>query len=152
MPGPCRPIELSIPLGVSAIRGVGRPERGRSCTDLVTTAPIAVRSTNGSSSGRTPSSPEAVSTGLGIAADPSDVDMSTAVSTSGHGATTPIASAPTTSQGSVPTSANRTRSPPNTGPSTQDREKRVRPSSPTTGSTQVMQTPIPQAIDSSTAT
>ena len=50
MPGPCRPIELSMPLGVSAIRGVGRPERGRSCTDLVTTAPIAVRSTNGSSS------------------------------------------------------------------------------------------------------
>ena len=66
--------------------------------------------------------------------------------------TTPIASAPTTSQGSVPTSAKRTRSPPNTGPSVQDREKRVRPSSPTTGSTQVMQTPIPQAIDSSTAT
>ena len=29
---------------------------------------------------------------------------------------------------------------------------RVRPSSPTTGSTQVMQTPMPQAIDSSTAT
>ena len=29
---------------------------------------------------------------------------------------------------------------------------RVLPSSPTTGSTQVMQTPMPQAIDSSTAT
>ncbi len=29
---------------------------------------------------------------------------------------------------------------------------RVSPSSPTTGSTQVMHTPIPQAIDSSTAT
>ncbi len=69
----------------------------------------------------------------------------------GH-ATTPIASAPTTSAVSVPTSANRTRSPPNTGPSTQDRANRVRPSAPTTGSTQVMQTPIPQAIDSSTAT
>ena len=25
MPGPCKPIELSMPLGVSAIRGVGRP-------------------------------------------------------------------------------------------------------------------------------
>ena len=40
----------------------------------------------------------------------------------------------------------------NTGPSMQDRVNRVRPSSPTTGSTQVMHTPIPQAIDSSTAT
>ena len=39
MPGPCRPIELSMPLGVSAIRGVGRPDRGRSMIDLVTTAP-----------------------------------------------------------------------------------------------------------------
>ena len=26
MPGPCRPIELSMPLGVSAMRGVGRPD------------------------------------------------------------------------------------------------------------------------------
>ena len=66
--------------------------------------------------------------------------------------TTPIASAPTTSAGSVPTSAKRTRSPPNTGPSTHERANRVRPSAPTTGSTQVMQTPMPQAIDSSTAT
>ena len=39
MPGPCRPIELSMPLGVSAIRGVGRPERGLRMMDLVTTAP-----------------------------------------------------------------------------------------------------------------
>ena len=39
MPGPCRPIELSIPLGVSAIRGVGRPARGATMTDLVTIAP-----------------------------------------------------------------------------------------------------------------
>ena len=38
-----------------------------------------------------------------------------------------------------------------TGPSVQDRVIRVTPSSPTTGSTQVMQTPIPQAIDSSTS-
>ena len=37
MPGPCRPIELSMPLGVSAIRGVGRPDRGCSMIDLVTT-------------------------------------------------------------------------------------------------------------------
>ncbi len=52
----------------------------------------------------------------------------------------------------MPTSSHRTRSCSNTGPSTQDRLIRVTPSSPTTGSTQVMQTPIPQAIDSSTAT
>jgi hypothetical protein len=52
----------------------------------------------------------------------------------------------------VPTSSQRTRSAAKTGPSTQDRVIRVMPSFPTTGSTQVMHTPIPQAIDSSTAT
>ena len=40
IPGPCKPIELSIPDGVSAIRGVGRPWRGLFITDFVTTAPI----------------------------------------------------------------------------------------------------------------
>ena len=34
MPGPCSPMELSIPLGVSAMRGVGRPERGCSMIAL----------------------------------------------------------------------------------------------------------------------
>ena len=38
-PGPCRPIELSMPLGVSAMRGVPRPDRGSAITDLVTNAP-----------------------------------------------------------------------------------------------------------------
>jgi hypothetical protein len=33
-------MELSIPEGVSAIRGVGRPWRGLFITDFVTTAPI----------------------------------------------------------------------------------------------------------------
>jgi len=47
-------------------------------------------------------------------------------------------------------SSQRTSSPRNTGPSTQDRTIRVTPSSPMTGSTQVMHTPMPQAIDSST--
>ncbi len=46
MPGPCRPMEFSIPLGVSAIRGVGRPARGPSMTDLVTIAPILETSMN----------------------------------------------------------------------------------------------------------
>ena len=38
------------------------------------------------------------------------------------------------------------------GPSTHERTIRVRPSEPTTGMTHVMQTPTPQAMDSSTAT
>lgn len=49
-------------------------------------------------------------------------------------------------------SAQRTLAPSNTGPSVQARTKRLRPSSPTTGSTQVMQIPVPQAIAASTAT
>ena len=44
------------------------------------------------------------------------------------------------------------RSPRKTGPSTQERTIEVTPSLPRTGMTQVMQTPTPQAIDSSTAT
>ncbi len=44
MPGPCRPIELSIPDGVSAIRGVGRPERGSRRIDFVTTPPSVATS------------------------------------------------------------------------------------------------------------
>ena len=50
IPGPCRPIELSIPLAVSAIRGVGRPARGRRITDFVTTPPSVVTSVKVSSS------------------------------------------------------------------------------------------------------
>ena len=47
MPGPCRPIELSIPAGVSAIRGVPRPDRGSAMTDLVTNAPSSRRRRTG---------------------------------------------------------------------------------------------------------
>ena len=46
IPGPCRPMELSIPLGVSAIRGVGRPGRGLDITDFVTTPPISFKGKN----------------------------------------------------------------------------------------------------------
>ena len=60
--------------------------------------------------------------------------------------------APSASNGMVPTSSQRTKSPRKTGPSTQDRTILVTPSSPTTGRTQVMQTPVPQAMDSSTRT
>ena len=65
MPGPCSPIELSMPLGVSAIRGVGRPARGASMTDLVTTAPILATSKNCASSRPAPAQPEAVRIGFG---------------------------------------------------------------------------------------
>src|SRR3974390_3440898 len=54
--------------------------------------------------------------------------------------------APSASNGMVPTSSQRTRSPRKTGPSTQDRTILVTPSSPTTGRTQDMHTPGPQAI------
>ena len=46
IPGPCKPMELSIPLGVSAIRGVARPLRALSMTDFVTTPPIVLISKN----------------------------------------------------------------------------------------------------------
>ncbi len=46
MPGPWSPMEFSMPLGVSAIRAVGRPERGLSMTDFVTMAPILDTSMN----------------------------------------------------------------------------------------------------------
>ena len=39
MPTFCRPIELSIPAGVSSMRCVGEPERGRSVVVLLTIAP-----------------------------------------------------------------------------------------------------------------
>ena len=44
MPGPCSPIELSMPDGVSAILGVGRPDLACSMIDFVTTPPMACRS------------------------------------------------------------------------------------------------------------
>ena len=120
-PGPCRPIELSIPDGVSAMRGVGRPERALSMIDLVTTAPIAVRSRNGASSRPAAAHPEAVSTGSGIWNVPRRVDMSTRA---GRRATEAVAAIsaplprvrPSVSAGTVPTSAQRTSLPLNTGP------------------------------------
>ena len=77
MPGPCRPIELSMPLGVSAIRGVARPDRAFSMIDLVTTPPSSARSKNWASSRPAAAQPDAVSTGLGSAKRASVVDMST---------------------------------------------------------------------------
>ena len=76
MPGPCSPIELSMPLGVSAMRGVGRPDRGWSITLLVTIAPMDVMSKNWSSSRPAAAQPDAVRTGLGSSTPPRTVPMS----------------------------------------------------------------------------
>ena len=124
--------------------------------DLVTTAPIAVRSRNGASSRPAAAHPEAVSTGSGIWKVPRRVDMSTARGARARRAVAAISAPlprarPGCPAGTVPTSAQRTSLPRNTGPSVQERTIRVTPSDPRTGSTQVMHTPIPQAIDSSTA-
>src|SRR3954462_15376102 len=76
MPGPCTPIELSTPLGVSAIRGVGRPLRGCSWIDFVTTPPIAPRSLYGASSRPAAAQPEAVNTGSSNTAPARSIVMS----------------------------------------------------------------------------
>ena len=77
MPGPWRPIELSIPEAVSAIRGVGRPERGSRMTVLVTNAPSSETGKNRCSSLPFAAQPEAVITGFGSVAPASVVRMST---------------------------------------------------------------------------
>src|SRR5215470_8216047 len=81
MPGPCSPIALSMPLGVSAIRGVGRPARGASITDLVTIAPILETSKNCASSRPAPAHPDAVRIGFGSSAWPSRPRRSVATGT-----------------------------------------------------------------------
>ena len=76
MPGPCRPIELSMPDGVSAILGVGRPARGSAMTDLVTKAPRREMSKNRCSSWPLAAQPDAVMTGLGSRTSPRATDRS----------------------------------------------------------------------------
>ena len=65
IPGPCKPIELSIPLGVSAILGVALPLRGLIMIDFVTIAPSDVKGKNCESSLPDPAQPEAVKIGVG---------------------------------------------------------------------------------------
>ena len=77
IPGPCRPIELSIPEGVSAMRGVGRPWRGFVITDLVTIAPTSLSAKNWDNSFPLLAQPLAVKIGVGNQALPSVVDIST---------------------------------------------------------------------------
>src|SRR5579875_194895 len=77
MPGPCRPTEFSIPLGVSASRGDGLPVRGSAMIDLLISAPILAASMKWASSRPAPAQPDAASTGFGSSARPSLVRRST---------------------------------------------------------------------------
>ena len=76
MPGPCKPIELSIPLGVSAIRGVGRPVRTLDITDLVTIPPISRNGKNCANSRPELAHPLAVNVGAGNQTFPMVVEKS----------------------------------------------------------------------------
>ena len=72
-------MELSIPLGVSAIRGVGLPRRALFIIDLVTTAPISLSGKNCANSLPELAHPLAVKTGVGNHALLKVVEKSTAV-------------------------------------------------------------------------
>ena len=118
-------------------------------TVLVTNAPSSETGKKRCSSCPLAAQPDAVITGLGSAIGPSVVVMSTI---SGPPPAGRRGRRSGTRQMPSPNASQRTRSPRNTGPSTQERTIRVTPSLPVTGMTQVMHTPTPQAIDSSTAT
>ncbi len=129
MPGPCRPIELSIPLGVSAIRGVARPDRGAQLIDLVTTAAERGRGRRtGPAPGRTAAQPEAVSTGFGTAAPPASSVRRSVIGRPTAGAAASPAHR-VGADGVRRAACRRRRSAPGrrakTGPSTQERTKRV---------------------------
>ena len=167
-PGFCRPIELSMPLGVSAIRGVGRPARGAQRDRLGhhraerghrrerLPAPgrrprSRTRSAPGWAAGprqRVPGRPSAPEVHAG-GARPAALQRVAGRRPAAPAAGPAAPSAPAAPCRRRPSGPGRARTP--------DRPHRtgvirVTPSSPTTGSTQVMHTPIPQAIDSSTAT
>ncbi len=166
MPGPCRPIEFSMPLGVSAIRGVGRPDRGASMTDLVTTAPSLGHVEE---LGQLPAGGRAAGGGEDRVGQ---LDVARAgslqVDACGSGRCRQVRAhcRPAAARPSSTAGASRARRARRTGscprrPSapaargTPARPRRTAPSGsprrrPTTGSTQVMQTPMPQAMDSST--
>ena len=63
-PGFCRPIEFSMPLAVSAMRGLALPAHGSSETPLVTIAPRRARSTKSANSRPEANVPDAVITGI----------------------------------------------------------------------------------------
>jgi hypothetical protein len=64
IPGFCSPIALSIPDGVSNMRGVGSPSRGSSVTDFTTIAPSSAMSKNRSISAPLAKHPDAVVIGF----------------------------------------------------------------------------------------
>ena len=68
-----------MPLGVSAIRGVGRPVRALLITDFVTTPPRSCRGKNCASSRPELAHPLAVKIGFGNQAFPIVVERSTLV-------------------------------------------------------------------------
>ena len=106
-------------------RGAGRPSRASRVIDRVTKPPTPARSPYAASSRPVPPQPEATSTGEVSPASrsgPAETDRSPG----------------------PPARSHRTRSPRNTGPSTQARTSRATPSSPTTGTTQPMQRPVAQ--------
>src|SRR4051794_31216752 len=70
-PGFWRPIELSIPAGVSVTRGGGLPRRGLSVVPLQQIAPSAWTSTTSPYSRPYPNVPDATSTGLSSTSAPS---------------------------------------------------------------------------------
>ena len=149
MPGPCRPIELSMPDAVSAIRGVPRPERGARHDRL---------GDEGAELGDREEAVQLLAVGRAAGCRHHRVGQRHRPQRGRHvdHQWPPARGAPRASSGTrpmpSPNASQRTRSPRNTGPSTQERTIRVTPSLPVTGRTQVMQTPTPQAIDSSTAT
>ena len=81
IPGPCSPIEFNIPLGVSAIRGVARPDRTFIMMDFVTMPPSSATSKNCASSWPAAAQPDAVSIGFGSSNRPNVVAMSTVLAT-----------------------------------------------------------------------
>ena len=81
IPGPCSPIELSIPLGVSAMRGVARPGRTLDITDLVTIPPISRNGKNCANSRPELAQPLAVNVGAGNHVFPIVVEKSKVVIT-----------------------------------------------------------------------
>src|ERR671914_2512096 len=72
------PIALSIPDGVSHMRGVGLPRHGTRVMDLTMTPPSLERSTNAWASRPAPKVPDAASTGLESLRPPSSTLISTA--------------------------------------------------------------------------
>ena len=135
IPGPCNPMEFNIPLGVSAILGVALPVLAFVIIDFVTTAPSSVNGKNCDNSWPELAHPLAVKIGLEKRLLPILVEKSRALI---YNLSKTVFRSQIISDPSI------------TGPSIQVLTIFI-PSLNLTGTTQVMQTPIPHAIASSTA-